>query len=129
MNRTDKATVGAIVGFLIIVILIVVLSVLVAQPQPCKLDVHKIHVKENFMSKQECETIMDLARSKLVDSKVYSKDADVLDTEHRKSRQHWMYDHDAPLVQEISNRVARWIGYSTKHQEALQVLINDVNCS
>lgn len=58
----------------------------------------------DFLTSEECDTIIGLTEGKMFKSHVYSSNLDVFDTDTRKSMQCWLND-DNSLVKDITNRV------------------------
>lgn len=77
---------------------------------------------DSFLSDDECDVLIAMAKQRLVPSRIYEKDADVVDTHARISDQCWCRDDEHPLVQEISKRIARWVGMPMENMESLQIV-------
>lgn len=87
------------------------------------LDVSDYDIQEipNFLTEQECNTIIELSRDKLFTSKVYSSDQDLLSNNSRKSKQCWLDDQD-PVIKNISDRIKYYTNTHDNYHEQLQVV-------
>ena len=75
----------------------------------------------NFLSDEECETIIKTSIGNLSPSRVYSDNDDVLSTSMRKSNQCWLDDsYDCAKI--ISERVKDYTKTHDNNQEQLQVV-------
>lgn len=121
--------------YLIVVLFFIILLVLVA-PIFCKekvisnfttIDADDYTVEEipNFLSKQECDTIMRISTNKLFQSEVFVKDGDVADANVRISKQCWLKDTDDELIQKISQRIAERTNTEIALQEEMQIVKYD----
>ena len=77
---------------------------------------------DGFLSPQECDHLINISKSRLNNSLVYSDSTDVYDTKTRRSEQAWLKDGDDLLVMGISQRVAEISGFPIENQEDLQVV-------
>jgi prolyl 4-hydroxylase len=85
-------------------------------------DDYSIQEIDDFLTPEECDKIRELSKQKLVPSKVYSSNDDINDTQVRISDQCWLKDLDDPIIQRISERVAKITGTDINSQEELQVV-------
>ena len=76
----------------------------------------------NFLSDEECDTIIELAKDRLFTSKVYNGNDDNLDNSIRISEQCWLQDHIHPTIQKISDKSADITNTKDNMQEELQVV-------
>ena len=77
----------------------------------------------NFMSSDECDKVIEIAKKhNFEDSGLYKGDKDDVDQSVRKSKQTWLHDNEDPLILKISKRVAKTVKLPVNHQEAMQVL-------
>ena len=75
----------------------------------------------NFLTDEECDKIIELAKDNLFDSKIYSSEDDVVNTDSRISKQAWLYDND-PFIKSISDKVKDLTRTHDKYHEELQVV-------
>ena len=92
-----------------------------------KNDLYVIKEFPNFLSEDECNTIMRISTGKLSNSKVFMKDRDGLDTTIRDSKQCWLKDTDDALIKKLSDRIAKETKTEISLQEHLQVVKYDSN--
>lgn len=76
----------------------------------------------NFLTLEECNQILQISTNKLIDSKVYSPSADLVDEKVRISKQTWLNDNNHPLILDLSKRIAKITGTRLTDQEELQVV-------
>lgn len=83
-----------------------------------------VRLKEypNFLTNEECDAIIALSQEGLYDSTVYTEKSDIVNNEHRQSKQKWLYNNDHPVVQMVSDKVAKLTNTSKENQEPLQVV-------
>lgn len=78
---------------------------------------------ENFLSPEECRSLIEYAQSRLVKSLVYEAAADQPDDKARISDQTWIYDTEQhPVVDAINQRIHALIQIPPDRYEALQVV-------
>jgi hypothetical protein len=82
---------------------------------------YEVHEIPNFLTSEECDRIIALSKDKLSDSKVYSDQEDLYQSNSRQSKQCWLEDDDN-LVKSISDRVKTITNTQNRHQEHLQVV-------
>lgn len=75
----------------------------------------------NFLTPEECDTIIKLTDGKLFKSKVYGEDSD-LSSDTRVSQQCWLHDNIHPVVKNISDKVRRVTDTHDNYQEEMQVV-------
>ena len=80
-----------------------------------------IHEYLNVLTDEECTALREFASSRLVESKVYEGHSDSVTTDIRKSTQCWAYDHEHPVVAQISRHVEDLLGIPRKFFEAMQI--------
>jgi prolyl 4-hydroxylase len=84
---------------------------------------YKITEFENFLTLEECDALIELARPRLFESKVYEAKADTLDKSIRISMQCWIHDNERnPIVEEINRKIERIVNIPSKFYESLQVV-------
>jgi prolyl 4-hydroxylase len=83
---------------------------------------YSIQEIDNFLTNEECDTLIQIASNRLEPSRVYTDKADLNDTENRKSDQAWLLNDMNPLIQKISEKIAQLSGYPIVNQEDLQVV-------
>jgi prolyl 4-hydroxylase len=83
---------------------------------------YNIQEVPEFLTPQECATIIQLATPNLDKSNVYLSTGDKQDTSIRESEQCWLKDQDHPLIRAISERVAALTKTDINNQEELQVV-------
>lgn len=76
----------------------------------------------NFLTSEECDSIIELSKDKLFPSRVYTDESDVHDTKSRISSQCWLTDDNHPIIEKISQKVYDYTGTHGNHQEQLQVV-------
>lgn len=77
----------------------------------------------NFLSKEECDHLIEVAKQKGMEkSMVYADTGDVVDPDVRISEQTWIYDVDDEIVAETSRRIAELTNVPVENQEAMQLL-------
>ena len=77
----------------------------------------------DFLTPEECDTIIDMSHPNLIESEVYTgANDDSIDTTHRKSEQCWLKDHEHELVEKLSHKVAELTQTDLSMQEELQVV-------
>jgi len=77
----------------------------------------------NFLTHEECDLIIALSKEGLYDSTVYTEKADIVNTDHRQSKQKWLYDGEHSLIDKISKKVAQLTNTNIENQEPLQVVM------
>jgi len=77
---------------------------------------------DDFLTPEECDTLIRMSEYKLETSQVYSSKDNLHDTSHRVSEQAWLKSIDSEIVKRISDRVAKHSGYPIDNQEDLQVV-------
>jgi len=77
---------------------------------------------EGFMTPQECDTIMELAKHNLEPSRVYSDKADLNDPKYRISEQAWVKSGTHKTVDDFDNLVSEMTGLPKENHEELQVV-------
>lgn len=111
-----------ILGIGIGIIIIIVISIFLNQKREGFNDLnYDIQEFENFLTPEECDAIVSLAEPHLFESKVYTDSKDIIN-KTRKSKQHWLRDHQHPVVKKISIKVAKMTSTSIDNQEPLQVV-------
>jgi prolyl 4-hydroxylase len=85
------------------------------------------YIKEipNFLTKDECNKIMELSQSRLIKSTVYTSNSDIEDKSVRISKQCWLTDLDDPFLVHLSKRIAQVTGTDVVSQEDLQIVKYD----
>jgi len=86
------------------------------------IDHTKIYEIDDFLSNEECDKLMNMAKPKLEDSLVYGGEKDLKENVHRTSKQAWIYNNEDKLVDDISNRVAKHTNLPVANQEPLQIV-------
>jgi prolyl 4-hydroxylase len=76
----------------------------------------------DFLSEQECETLISLSTNRLVPSVVYNGENDIHNEGHRRSNQTWLNDNEHKTISDISDRVAILTGTKKENQELLQLV-------
>jgi len=77
---------------------------------------------EHFLTHEECDKLIELASTRLEPSRVYTDNADLHDTENRKSDQAWLLNDTHPLVLQIAEKVAHITNTPVENQEDMQVV-------
>lgn len=112
--------------FALITVLIVTVIIIIAiahKPQPTPNDVFQIVEIAHFLSKEECEYLIKIAKEKGMEkSMVYTDNGDMVDSSVRISEQTWLYDTDNEFVKQISQRIAKFVNMPVENQEAMQLL-------
>jgi prolyl 4-hydroxylase len=75
----------------------------------------------NFLTYEECDKIIELSKGKMVSSKVYKPNEDLLDNKTRISEQCWLKDND-PFIKNISDKVKSYTNTHSNYLEDLQVV-------
>jgi len=86
------------------------------------IDHTKIYEIDNFLSKAECDKLIEMAKPNLIDSLVYGGEKDLKEDVHRTSKQHWMYDNDDKVVKSISDRISKKTNLPVENMEPLQIV-------
>jgi len=87
---------------------------------------YEVHEFPHFLTDEECEAVIALSKRRgLEPSRVYSKDADLLEPDMRVSEQVWLSDGDEAVIAAISKRAADLTKVPESHQEQLQVVHYD----
>lgn len=92
---------------------------IVLKPTPEKYTVKEI---PNFLTPEECDTIIQIANTQLEPSKIYTDKSDEVINKHRTSEQAWLDDTDHNIIAKISNTTSSITKKPTKNQESLQVV-------
>jgi prolyl 4-hydroxylase len=81
----------------------------------------------HFLTDAECDAVIAAAQKQGMEpSRVYSKDADLLNPDLRVSEQAWIPDSVDPVVKTISERTSVLTNMPVSHQEQMQVVHYDV---
>lgn len=114
--------------FIVVICVIFILGCIVnlhtnVQQEPY-VSVQNYQIKEipNFLTAEECDTIIQLSEPHLFESRIYSNDQDVLSTDSRQSKQCWLKDSVHSVVEKVSQKTAELTRTSASHQEPLQVV-------
>lgn len=83
-------------------------------------DTYEIKEIDNFLTPEECDYIMNISKDKLVTSRVYSEDADLV-SDVRDSEQCWLKDDDE-FMKKLSERIAEITDTKIEDQEEFQVV-------
>lgn len=129
MRKTFKNTYVCVITVISLVFLVTCLAlfVLTGKTSPTitnhtfanNYTITEIH---NLLSPNECKLLQTIATEKgLQDSNVWGADSNVLQYNHRKSKQSWLKDEEHSLVAKISQTAAQLTGMPLNHQEDLQV--------
>jgi prolyl 4-hydroxylase len=78
----------------------------------------------HFLSKEECNRIIELSVNNLSQSKLF-KDGDIEDLTIRRSKQAWLTDQDDPILSAISQRIAQRTNTNIDDQESYQIVKYD----
>jgi prolyl 4-hydroxylase len=76
----------------------------------------------NFLTHDECDTLIKIASTQLTPSKVYNENSDDVMTDHRISDQCWLSDTDHNIVNKISTITSNICNKPKENQELLQVV-------
>ena len=82
----------------------------------------------NFISYEECDKIIEMSKSKLVPSLVYTGNKDLFITENRKSNQCWLDEstskipEDIIFLKKISDKIKDYTNTHNKYHEQFQVV-------
>lgn len=105
---------------------------LTSKPAQVKVEDNKVYVSNydiqeisNFLSSEECDTLIQLSKGRLFPSKVYSTSSDLHDTSMRQSNQCWLQDTHHPVIEKLSKKVADHTHTHNNYQEELQVVSYD----
>jgi prolyl 4-hydroxylase len=92
-------------------------------------DINDYVIKEipNFLTKDECTTIMNISNNKLFQSAVFEKEGDIQNNDIRISKQCWLNDNENNLIKNISQRIAEFTNTNINLQEDMQVVKYDSN--
>jgi prolyl 4-hydroxylase len=90
-------------------------------------DTYVIKEIPNFLTKEECDTIIKISTNKLFESAVFEKEGDVKNNNVRISKQCWLDNIDDPIINNISQRIAEATKTDIKLQEQMQVVKYDEN--
>jgi len=78
---------------------------------------------DHFLTPEECDQLIELARPRLVESKVYESAADTLDRSIRVSMQCWIHDTErVPLVEQLNRKIERIVNIPSSAYESLQIV-------
>jgi prolyl 4-hydroxylase len=77
---------------------------------------------DGFMTPEECDTIIRLAKDNLEPSRVYSDKADLNDPKYRISEQAWVKNGSHKTVDDFDNLVSAMTGLPKENHEELQVV-------
>lgn len=85
---------------------------------------YKVFEIENFLSDEECDLIIKLAKQKgMIQSTVINDNGkNVIDLYTRNSKQTWLEDIDNKLIKDLSNIISKLTDIPTEHQENLQIV-------
>lgn len=83
---------------------------------------YTIQYFDDFLTPEQCDHIIEISKSRLKPSMVYSDTSDVYDTRSRISEQAWLQDKEDPVVAFISKKVSEYSGMPIQNQEDLQVV-------
>jgi prolyl 4-hydroxylase len=86
---------------------------------------YEIEEIPHFLTKEECQTLIELAQDRLYPSKVLRDGGDIQDVNARNSKQCFLKDDDHELVKNISQCIANRTKTDIKLQEQLQVVKYD----
>lgn len=109
--------------FITLCVIILIAMLFLPIPKEKFDDKYEIIEIKNFLTSEECDIFIELAKKKgLEQSMVYGDANDLVDKHVRKSEQAWLYDSDDEHVAKLSLRIANIIGIPVSHQEAAQVV-------
>jgi prolyl 4-hydroxylase len=118
---------------LILLIILIILSIFFKRKNNvAAIDIDDYHIEEisNFLSKYECEYIIQSSKDKLFQSQIFGKGDNItdkiIDTNARNSKQCWLKDSDE-IIKTISQRIANHINMDISLQEEMQVVKYDIN--
>lgn len=78
---------------------------------------------DHFLTPEECDQLIELARPRLVESEVYESAADTLDRSIRVSMQCWIHDTERhPLVEQLNRKIERIVNIPSSAYESLQIV-------
>jgi hypothetical protein len=85
---------------------------------------YKVFEIENFLSDEECDSIIKLAKHKgLIQSTIINDHGkNIIDLNTRKSHQSWLEDSDNDIIKRLSIAVSKITNIPVEHQEHLQVV-------
>lgn len=75
----------------------------------------------NFLTDEECDKIIEMSKSELVPSLVYTDNKDLYITENRKSKQCW-FDDNKLFIKTLSDKIKNYTNTNNKYHEKLQVV-------
>lgn len=84
--------------------------------------IYDIQEIPNFLSQDECDTLILMSKNRLTPSVMYNGNKDIYNTLDRKSGQTWLNDDEHHVVSSISDRVAKLTGTNKTNQESLQLV-------
>lgn len=113
-----------------IAILFIVISILICIPPiffayytlSPKNNTYTVTEIPNFLTHEECDTLINIASNQLTPSKVYTENSDDVLHNHRTSEQCWLTDTDHNIVNKISNITSNICNKPIENQEMLQVV-------
>jgi len=81
-----------------------------------------IYEFDDFLTPEECQSLMETASKKLKPSLVYNEESDKQDPNYRISDQAWFKNSKHPVVIKIDEAVSKMCGLPPEHFEELQVV-------
>jgi prolyl 4-hydroxylase len=90
-------------------------------------DTYVIKEIPNFLTKEECDTIIKISTNKLFESALFEKEGDIKNNNIRISKQCWLDNSEDPIINNISQRIAEATKTDIKLQEQMQVVKYDEN--
>jgi prolyl 4-hydroxylase len=76
----------------------------------------------DFLSNEECDELIKISETKLIDSLVYDSAQGSKDVKARVSQQCWLKDIENPVVKKISDKTSQILNLPQNYQEQLQVV-------
>jgi len=81
-----------------------------------------IHVKDDIISQDEADYIINLAKSNMIDATVLGDGGKSrLDTDIRSASHSWL-EYDDDVIKEIGERISRYVGIPLNNAEQMQVI-------
>lgn len=86
------------------------------------LDKEEVYEYKNFLTNEECDMLINIAKNKLEESRVYSINNNKIDKKHRDSQQCWIKDDESAISKKISDFVSKLVDFPIENNEMLQIV-------